>query len=301
VPSDSPAFDRLTDRVRKILDLANIRAISMQRDRVDTEHVLLAIFAEGTGIAVRTLRKLKIDSLKITLDVERIAPSGTLQPTNPTDELPHSIAVERAIGFAIEESRALNHDHVGSEHLLLGLMRETGGIASEVLRKHRLTIDQVRTALLEQLKNRFERFTYRARKIVALANQQAIRMHRNQIDTEHVLLGIVVEGSSLASQVLKHLKVDLRKIESEVERIAPKGPDVIATGKLPQSLAFKRAIEFSVFESEALNHDYVGTEHLLLGLLREFDGIASQVLRSFHLQLPMVRSAILDILTAPPH
>lgn len=142
----------------------------------------------------------------------------------------------------------------------------------------------------------FEHFTDRARKIVALANQQAIRMNRDHIDTEHVLLGLIVEGSGVGMSALKKLHVDVVKMKAEVERITPTGAAPVAQGKLPQTAAFKRAIEYSMAEAQSLNHNYVGSEHMLLGLIRENDGVAAQVLRNLQVRLDPLRESILRVL-----
>jgi ATP-dependent Clp protease ATP-binding subunit ClpC len=124
----------------------------------------------------------------------------------------------------------------------------------------------------------FERFTDRARKVMALANQEAQRFNHEYIGTEHVLLGLVKEGSGVGANVLKNLDVDLRKVRLEVEKLVKSGPDMVTMGKLPQTPRAKKVIEYAIEEARNLNHNYVGTEHLLLGLLREQDGVAAQVL-----------------------
>jgi ATP-dependent Clp protease ATP-binding subunit ClpC len=124
----------------------------------------------------------------------------------------------------------------------------------------------------------FERFTDRARKVMALANQEAQRFNHEYIGTEHILLGLVKEGSGVGANVLKNLDVDLRKVRLEVEKLVKRGPDMVTMGKLPQTPRAKKVIEYAIEEARSLNHNYVGTEHLLLGLLREQDGVAAQVL-----------------------
>src|ERR1700678_968720 len=115
----------------------------------------------------------------------------------------------------------------------------------------------------------YERFTERARKVMQLANQEARRFNHEYIGTEHVLLGLIKEGSGVAAKVLKNLDVDLRKIRLEVENLIQSGPDMAAVSKLPQTPRARMVIADSVEEARSLNHNYVGTEHVLLGLLRE--------------------------------
>src|SRR3974390_2798308 len=129
----------------------------------------------------------------------------------------------------------------------------------------------------------YERFTDRARKVMQLANQEAQRFNHEYIGTEHILLGLIKEGSGVAANVLKNLDLDLQRIRHEIEKIVHSGPDMVTVAKLPQTPRAKKVIEFAIEEARELNHNYVGTEHLLLGLFREQEGVAAQVLR--HLQL----------------
>src|SRR5438552_3483072 len=142
----------------------------------------------------------------------------------------------------------------------------------------------------------YERFTDRARKVMQLANQEAQRFNHEYIGTEHILLGLVKEGSGVAANVLKNLDIDLRKIRLEVEKIVQAGPDMVTMGKLPQTPRAKKVIEYSIEEARNLNHNYVGTEHLLLGLLREQEGVAGQVLINLGLKLEDVREEVLNLL-----
>jgi ATP-dependent Clp protease ATP-binding subunit ClpC len=142
----------------------------------------------------------------------------------------------------------------------------------------------------------YERFTDRARKVMQLANQEAQRFNHEYIGTEHVLLGLIKEGSGVAANVLKNLDIDLRKIRLEVEKLVQSGPDMVTMGKLPQTPRAKKVIEYSMEEARNLNHNYVGTEHILLGLLREQEGVAAQVLMNLGLKLDEVREEVLNLL-----
>jgi ATP-dependent Clp protease ATP-binding subunit ClpC len=146
----------------------------------------------------------------------------------------------------------------------------------------------------------YERFTDRARKVMQLANQEAQRFNHEYIGTEHILLGLVKEGSGVAANVLKNLDIDLRKIRLEVEKIVQAGPDMVTMGKLPQTPRAKKVIEYAIEEARNLNHNYVGTEHLLLGLLREQEGVAAQVLLNLGLKLEDVREEVLNLLGHNP-
>ncbi len=144
----------------------------------------------------------------------------------------------------------------------------------------------------------FDRFTDRARKVMNLAKSEAQRLNHEYIGTEHILLGLVKEGSGVGANVLKNLGVDLRKVRLEVEKLVKAGPEMVTMGKLPQTPRAKKVIEYAIEEARNLNHNYVGTEHLLLGLLREHDGVAAQVLRNLGLKLEEVREEVLNLLGA---
>src|SRR3982750_4845178 len=144
----------------------------------------------------------------------------------------------------------------------------------------------------------YERFTDRARKVMQLANQEAQRFNHEYVGTEHVLLGLIKEGSGVAANVLKNLDADPGKSRNEGEKLVKSGPDMVTMGKLPQTPRAKKVIEYAIEEARNLNHNYVGTEHLLLGLLREHDGVAAQVLMNLGLKLEEVREEVLNLLGA---
>ena len=133
---------------------------------------------------------------------------------------------------------------------------------------------------------------------MALANQEAQRFNHEYIGTEHILLGLVKEGSGVGANVLKNLDVDIKKLRLEVEKLVKSGPDMVSMGKLPHTPRAKKVIEFAIEEARSLNHNYIGTEHLLLGLLRETEGVAAQVLMNLGLKLEDVRQEVLNLLGA---
>src|SRR5206468_3000998 len=121
----------------------------------------------------------------------------------------------------------------------------------------------------------YERFTDRARRVMQLAKRDAQRFNHEYIGTEHILLGLVSEGSGVAANVLKNLDIDLHKVHREVEKIVQHGPVRPVPGHLPQTPRAKKVIDYAITEARGLKHNYVGTEHLLLGLLREEEAVAA--------------------------
>ena len=122
--------------------------------------------------------------------------------------------------------------------------------------------------------DRFDKFTERARRVLTLAQEEAQRFNHNYIGTEHLLLGLVREGDGVAAKVLSNLGVELSKVRSAVEFIIGRGEKSIS-GEIGLTPRAKKVIELAVEEARRLNHNYIGTEHLLLGLMREGEGIAS--------------------------
>jgi ATP-dependent Clp protease ATP-binding subunit ClpC len=142
----------------------------------------------------------------------------------------------------------------------------------------------------------YERFTDRARKVMQLANQESQRFNHEYVGTEHILLGLIKEGSGVAANVMKNLDLDLRKVRLEVEKVVQSGPDMVTMGHLPQTPRAKKVIEYAIEEARNFNHNYVGTEHLLLGLLREEEGVAAQVLMNLGVVLADAREEVLHLL-----
>jgi len=145
----------------------------------------------------------------------------------------------------------------------------------------------------------YERFTDRSRKVMQLANQAAVSLNHEYVGTEHILIGLLGEGSGVGANVLKNLGLDLNEVRLEVDKIVQAGPDVVTMGKLPQTPRAKKVLEYAIEDARTLKHNYVGTEHLLLGLLREKDGIAVQVLTNFGVSLDAVREEVMILLGIP--
>jgi len=142
----------------------------------------------------------------------------------------------------------------------------------------------------------FNRFTERARKVILLAKEEAKRFNHDYIGTEHILLGLVREGEGVAAAVLASFSLSPDKIRLEVEKLVQPGPSTVVSGDLPFTPKAKKVIELSIDEARALGHNYIGTEHLLLGLIREGEGVASQVLMNLGLELEKVREEVMNLL-----
>ncbi len=135
---------------------------------------------------------------------------------------------------------------------------------------------------------------------MGLARQEAMRFNHDYIGTEHILLGIISEGSGVAASVIKNLDIDLNKVRTQVDMLVSAGSTVIHKGQIPYTPRSKKVLEHALEEASNLGHTYIGTEHLLLGLIRENEGIAAQALRRLRIKIEDVRDEILELLGAEP-
>ena len=142
----------------------------------------------------------------------------------------------------------------------------------------------------------YERFTDRARKVMLFANYEALRFSHDYVGTEHILLALVKEGAGVAAHALEKCGLDLRKVRLEVEKLVVSGPELVIPRELPQTPRAKKVIEYAIAEARNFGHGHVGTEHLLLGLLRESEGTAAQVLMNLGLRLDTLHQEILTLL-----
>ncbi len=145
----------------------------------------------------------------------------------------------------------------------------------------------------------FDRVSDRARKVMNLAKSEAQRLNHEYIGTEHILLGLVQEGSGVAANVLRNMGIDLKRIRTEIEKLVKGSATMVPMGNLPFTPRAKKVLELSLEEASQLGHNYIGTEHLLLGLIKESEGIAARVLTNLGVKLEDVREEVLDFLGAP--
>src|SRR5688500_9495926 len=314
-------FDRFNDRAKRVLALAQDEAIRFNHNYIGTEHLLLGLVREGEGVAAKALvDSLGIDLSQIRRSVESIIGRGpsTMSPS----EIVLAPQTKQVINNAIDEARKLGHSHVGTEQLLLGIVRQGESTATKVLASAGVELEKVRHQVIAVVGQRgsaaappppaaptasafgaftgpFERFNDRAKRVLAFAQDEAIHLKHNYIGTEHLLLGLVREGESVAAKVLNALGVELSKVRTAVEFIIGPG-DAANMPSPPNELTIsprtKKVIEFAIDEARKLNHRFVGPEHLLLGLVREGQGIASGVLESFGVGLEKIRQQVLATL-----
>ena len=313
-------FDKFTERARKVFTFAQEESQRLNHNSIGTEHLLLGLMREGSGLAAMVLTNLGVTLPKARDEIAAIIGLGQGEATGDPGLTPRA---KRVIELSMDEARRLNHDHIGTEHLLLGLVREGEGVAVIALKKMGVDPEKVRQQIMPLMRSApypepqrppqqigapveippiggadeyMEKFTERARRVFVLAHEEAERFNHNYIGTEHILLGLVKEGDGIAARVLISLGVQLPKVRSAVEFIIGRGDGLIVgnPGLTPRS---KKVLRLAMDEARRLNNEYIGTEHLLLGLVREGEGIAAGVLESLGVSLEKVRQSVMQVVS----
>src|SRR4029453_10699860 len=156
-----------------------------------------------------------------------------------------------------------------------------------------------RSAQSEETRRMFKRFTERARRAIILAREEAERHHHEYLGTEHILLGMLKDGGGIAITVLQKAGLSIDQIRMEIERHLPRNANALIVGEIPFTPKAKKVLEYGVEEARLMGHNYIGTEHLLLGLLKEKEGIAAKVLNALGIRLVETREKILNLLQKP--
>ena len=209
---------------------------------------------------------------------------------------------KKVLVYAQDEATRFNHNYIGTEHLLLGLVREGDGIAAQSLTNLGVELNKVRSAV-EFIIGRGERMvvgeitlTPRAKLVIELSIEEARRLGHNYIGTEHILLGLIHEGEGVAAKALESLGISLEAVRGQVEEIIGQGGSS-PSGHIPFTPRAKKVLELSLREALQLGHNYIGTEHILLGLIREGEGVAAQVLVKLGADLSRVRQQVIQLLS----
>jgi ATP-dependent Clp protease ATP-binding subunit ClpA len=208
----------------------------------------------------------------------------------------------RVVVLAQEEARMLNHNYIGTEHILLGLIHEGEGVAAKAMESLGISLEAVRQQVEEiigqgqQAPSGHIPFTPRAKKVLELSLREALQLGHNYIGTEHILLGLIHEGEGVAAKSLESLGISLEGVRSQVEEIIGQGQQA-PSGHIPFTPRAKKVLELSLREALQLGHNYIGTEHILLGLIREGEGVAAQVLVKLGAELTRVRQQVIQLLS----
>jgi ATP-dependent Clp protease ATP-binding subunit ClpC len=145
----------------------------------------------------------------------------------------------------------------------------------------------------------FERFTERARQVVVLAQDEARGLRHNYIGTEHLLLGLFREEEGLAARVLESMAITIEEVRAQIKRIIGEGDEPVFTGQIPFTPRAKKVLELSLREAMTLGHNYIGTEHILLGIVRESEGVGARILLGFDADAEKIRNEVIRMLSGP--
>ncbi len=343
-PQEQDRFKRFSTLSMKVLAFAQEEAQHFQHNYIGTEHLLLGLLRQTDGLASEVLNSLGVELNKVRSALEFIIGRGDRIVLGEIGLTPRA---KRLIDLAIQEADLLESEAIETEHLLLGLIREGEGIAIGILESlgvnrakvyirtlHRLDrhISQratlflsskpdsgsgqgqpgqpskesmpapteedkaTTTGIIQRLSNQrysADRLNEEAKSVLTFASQEAGRFQHNYIGTEHLLLGLTRLDASIAARALTQMGIELAKVRGSVEFIIGRG-DHPVLGQIGLTPRAREVIELAADEARLLQNDYIGAEHLLLGLVREGEGIAAGILESLGVELPAVRTQVIQ-------
>jgi ATP-dependent Clp protease ATP-binding subunit ClpA len=308
--------------------MAREEAARLHHEYVSTEHILLGLIREGEGVACTVLQNLTVDADEIRQKIDESVKKGKATPTTGPD-LPYTSSAKKVLELAMSAARELSHSYVGTEHLLLGLLREKKGIAAQVLMQAGVTLDAAHaetrrilgTVVPQQplgqdhmraqasiadrgrsTMNGFN-FTEGIRRTLGMAREEAARLHHEYVGCEHILLGMLKRDDGVAIAVLDELGIDRDALKASIEQIVKEGKASETTGPdLPYTNRAKKSLELAMKAARDLGQSHVGSEHLLLGILDEKMNIAAQVLTEAGLTREAAIASVLEIVGSEmPH
>lgn len=321
-------MERFTQRARRVLSLAQESAEELKHNYIGTEHLLLGLVREEGGVASHVLRALDVEQTQIESLVLELSKPLTENVSSAIDLKP---STKRVLELAVDEARRLGHHFIGTEHLLLGMVRQSDDVAVEILKRLNITPEAVRRQIrhiLQELPLRSDlpmgdssaavppvesssdsslqaelaqlgRFTQRARRVVSLAQEAAQELENSAIHNGHLLIGLMREEGGVAGRVLRDLGVEMTKMEEVLKELSPPNPDI---SEFPGmfSPTVKQALELGVDEARRMGHHYIGTEHLILGLVRQPEGVAIEILKRLKISPEEIRRQTRRILQESP-
>jgi SAM-dependent methyltransferase len=335
-------FERFTERARQVVALAQDEARTLGHNHIGTEHLLLGVIREG-GVAAKALEAggLSLESTREAV----VKPAGggaapariyrVGDPAPVSGPIRFTATANGALQTGSREAIRLKAVWVTPQLVLLGVMMKQAGTSACVLRDCGVDTDAViaglgltgqvdpssvrpdhdaspepRPALPPVVpmsspggesasgSSVLSRFTERARHAIVLAQNEAHGLKHNYVGVEHLLLGLLGEGEGLAARVLVSLDITAEEVRAEVRQIVGVGDDVVE-GAIPFTPRTKRVLDLALREALALGHNYVGTEHILLALVRENEGVAARILLGFGADPVTIRGGIVDMISGP--
>ncbi len=306
-PATAPpayGFKRFTQRARRSLVLAEVEANHFNHSNIGTEHLLLGLIREGDGVAARILNDNNVRLHDARQAVEVRKPRGS---ESVADELYLSKRADKVLEFAVKQAKRLDRLSIGTEHLLLGLLRSDESTAMLVIGDLGVDPVDMRSELIRVIDRasriegpstysprlweslvEYERFTARTRTVLRLAESEAWRFGSPVVAAEHLLLGIVKDEDCVAAQMLVNLGKSPQTVRFNVERaIGSSEPTPLEKSGVTREAT--TALTLAADEARRLNQDRIDTDHVLLGIIREDEGVAAAVLKSLEVSLDAAR------------
>jgi ATP-dependent Clp protease ATP-binding subunit ClpA len=314
-------FERYTDRMRRMIVRSQELARERHHNDIGTEHLLLGLVDDEEAVGSQVLRAMNISLDEIRQRVDEIIGAGQGAPTG---HIPFTPRARKVLELGLREALQLGDHYIGTEHHLLALIREDEGVAAQVLLASGADLNRARQQVIlvrrgyqssgdtwpedrpdsdrvirpvssETSTANISRFTDRARRVVVLAQEEARTLSHNYIGTEHILLGLIREREGVAARALEEMGVSLGAARQQVEEIIGLGQQA-PSDHIPFTPRARRVLELGLREALQLGHNHIGTEHILLGLIREGDGVAVQVLVRLGADLNRTRQQVIELL-----
>jgi ATP-dependent Clp protease ATP-binding subunit ClpA len=300
-------FERFTEKARQVIIFAQDDARALRHNYIGTEHILLGLLREQEGVAARVLDVLGITAEEVRTQVDRLVGRGDEAATG---QIPFTPRAKHALEHALREAIALGHQYIGTEHLLLGLARESDGVAARILLDLGGDAETIRHEIIGVLAGPSSghqaalrsppartrrtargvraarsgvdppRLSRGARSALVFAQEEARALNHGQLCPEHILLGLLRQERGLGARLLNALEITLDDVRAQVIRIAGQGEQA-PTGHIHFTPQAKETLERARREALSLDHDSVGTEHILLSLMLQDDGVAARILRDY--------------------
>lgn len=300
-------FARFTDSAIKVMLLAQEEARRLNWRYVGTEMILLALLSER-GKAASVLKEQDISLNAARREVERIRGRGS--GFAPTD-IPFTTNGKRLLELSWNEATKLGVNHVSPEHLLLAIISLGQGTAIDVLSALDADLQKIRRRLLtkindvkieaesvrfEEIQRREEERKERKTHVVEHASEEARRLGHSFVGTEMMLVGLLRASDGIAASALNRMGVTLENARVELERLVGRGKGDFVSAELPFTPRARRALELSWNEARELGHHHIGSDHLLLGLIREGEGGSIRVLRNLGIEPGELRQMVLKLI-----
>jgi ATP-dependent Clp protease ATP-binding subunit ClpA len=312
-------FERFTDRARRVVVVAQEEARLLKHQYIGTEHVLLGLLTERDGVTYQALTSLGIDPAAVRESVVDVIGEGTEAPLG---HIPFTPRAKKVLELSLRESLNIGNNYIGTEHILLALVREGEGVAAQVLIRLGADLETMRetvrslaedtvesgpsrthgpTAAPNKFPAMLNRFTRSARTVVAKAEDASRLLNHNYVGTEHLLLGLMADPEAVSARALASHGLDVTAIHGAVVEIVGRGVEgPLVPVRTPFTPRAKGVFEFALRESLKLGRNYVDTEAILLGLIRVGEGIATQVLTALGVDLESLRVTVMELIGIDP-